>query len=1084
MPSMGSELGGMFGALLFLLGLWKTQACLEEAAQNQVRLNRAEAPREPSARQDAEEQRRIAAHRLQMATKAARLGIWEWNKAQGQLLWDETLRGHYGLMDAPGDFEGWASRVHPEDQPTFRQAFAAALRGDEGLDVQFRAQGSNAGLRIFRVVGQAMRDGGGKVIRLIGVNQDLTKRIEGQRALVESEARFRSLFESMSEGVALHELQRDEAGRAQDYRILDVNSAYARHTGIPEAKAKGALGSKIYGAENPPYLDVYERVARSGAAENFEVFFAPLGRHFRVSVFSPGSDHFATIFEDITEQKRAEAALQDSEARFRAIFEGSAEAMMLLDPSTHCFQDCNRAALQVFQCSSREQFLSIHPAKFSPERQIDGRDSFEKAEAMIAEALSKGSLRFDWTHCSPNREPFPAEVSLAPVTVGAQPLLVATVRDLSERKAAEQAIRSSQEKLQLLLDSTAEGIYGIDLRGCCTFCNPACVQMLGFEGPEALLGKNMHDLIHHSGRDGAPSPVQDCRIYRAFSEGAGVHVEDEVFWRADGSCFPVEYWSYPQFSGGRVTGAVVGFLDRSQREQWESEIRRLGQFLESVIQNADVWMNVLDNQANVVLWNHAAELISGYSGPEVLGNARIWEWLYPDAAYRAEIGEKVAAILTRGETVQDLETSILSKKGGARIISWNSRGLLDASGNISGSIAIGRDVTETKFAEEQLKAAEAKLRKVSNSVPVMVYQLHCLTEEDWRFAFVNERVREIYGVSPEEAMREMGSTLGQVHPEDLPEVVRSTREAFRHLSLWSMDIRATVGGRTRWHHGESVPERLPDGSVLFTGYFQDITVRKEAEQERERLLNDLAVKNKELETVVYVASHDLRSPLVNILGFSQRLEKAFGEASEIIELAPPEPLRERLRPIFKERIPAALRFIQASGTKMDGLINGLLRISRVGRAELKLEALDMEAMLKGILDSMAFQLQKSEARVTLGRVPACLGDASQVNQIFSNLIDNALKYRDPARPLQLDLWGELKDGRVICCVQDTGLGIPPGALEKVWGLFHRLDPNDGLSGEGLGLAMVQRMAARNGGRAWAESESGKGSRFFVELPAP
>jgi len=528
---------------------------------------------------------------------------------------------------------------------------------------------------------------------------------------------------------------------------------------------------------------------------------------------------------------------------------------------------------------------------------------------------------------------------------------------------------------------------------------------------------------------------------------------------------------------------VVGFLDRSQREAWETEIRRLSQFLESVIQNADVWLNVLDNQANVVLWNQAAEVISGYDGAEVLGNAQIWEWLYPDAAYRAEIGERAMAILTKGETVQGLETTILTKSGGTRIISWNSRTLLDASGIITGSIAIGRDVTETKQAEEQLKFAEAKLRKISDSVPVMVYQLHCLDEADWRFAFVNERVKDLYGVSPNEAMAGMEATLGQVHPDDVPEVVRSSREAFRNLTRWSMDFRAVVGGRIQWHHGESVPEKLADGSVLFTGYFQDITARKEADQERERLLGDLASKNKELETVVYVASHDLRSPLVNILGFSQRLEKAFGEALEALDHAPPEVLRERLEPILKERIPAALRFIQASGIKMDGLINGLLRISRAGRVELKPEVLDMEAMLKSILDAMAFQLQKAEAKVTLGSLPPCLGDASQVNQVFSNLVDNALKYRDPERTLHLDLWGKVKEGQVVYCVQDTGLGISAGDLEKVWGLFHRLDPNGDVAGEGLGLAMVQRMVVRNRGRVWAESELQKGSRFFVELPS-
>jgi len=529
--SLGFEVGGMIGSLLLLLGLWKVQGCFDENLRRQERGNQAEAAREQSVRQEAEEQRRLAAHRLQMATRAARLGVWEWNKAQGLLVWDEMTQDHYGLGEGsrPTDLEGWAAHVHPEDQAAFRQGFAAALRGDEELEIQFRALPPSGGIRHFRVLGHVLRDGNGKAVRLIGVNQDITRRIEAQRTLAETEQRFRTLFESMSEGVALHEVVRDAAGNARDYRILDVNSAYARHTGISEAQAKGALGSKIYGTQRPPFLEAFERVARTGEAESLEVFFPPLGRHFNISVFSPGPNRFATVFEDITQRKLSEVALQDSETRFRALFEGSAEAMMLLDPETHFFQDCNLAAVQLLRCESRDQVLATHPAQFSPEAQPDGRKSMEKAEAMIAEAFAKGSHRFDWVHCSPAREPFPADVSLAPVKVNERLLLVATVRDLSERQAAERAIRASQEKLQLLLDSSAEAIYGIDLKGNCTFCNPACVHLLGYGRSEELLGQNMHELIHHSRRDGSPFPVEECRIYRAFTEGGGGHVEDEVF---------------------------------------------------------------------------------------------------------------------------------------------------------------------------------------------------------------------------------------------------------------------------------------------------------------------------------------------------------------------------------------------------------------------------------------------------------------------------------------------------------------------------------------------------------------------------
>jgi len=129
------------------------------------------------------------------------------------------------------------------------------------------------------------------------------------------------------------------------------------------------------------------------------------------------------------------------------------------------------------------------------------------------------------------------------------------------------------------LDSTAEAIYGIDAHGDCTFCNPACLRLLGYVSPEQLLGKNMHHLIHHSHADGSRFPVEVCRIYQAFHEGTGTHVDDEVLWRADGTSFPAEYWSFPQQHNGKVMGAVVTFLDITERRQAERQHQEMEQRL-------------------------------------------------------------------------------------------------------------------------------------------------------------------------------------------------------------------------------------------------------------------------------------------------------------------------------------------------------------------------------------------------------------------------------------------------------------------------------------------------------------------------
>ncbi|PIX55531.1 MAG: hypothetical protein CO188_11310 [Zetaproteobacteria bacterium CG_4_9_14_3_um_filter_54_145] len=143
--------------------------------------------------------------------------------------------------------------------------------------------------------------------------------------------------------------------------------------------------------------------------------------------------------------------------------------------------------------------------------------------------------------------------------------LLVTVSDISKRKQAEQALRDSEMQIRLLLDSTAEAIYSLDINHTCTLVNKACLAMLGYDDASELLGQKMHALAHHSYADGTPYPPDACKVHHAMRSAKGMHVDDEVYWRKDGSSFPVSYWSYPIFSHGAVTGCVVTFLDISEK---------------------------------------------------------------------------------------------------------------------------------------------------------------------------------------------------------------------------------------------------------------------------------------------------------------------------------------------------------------------------------------------------------------------------------------------------------------------------------------------------------------------------------------
>ena len=252
-------------------------------------------------------------------------------------------------------------------------------------------------------------------------------------------------------------------------------------------------------------------------------------------------------------------------------------------------------------------------------------------------------------------------------------------------------------------------------------------------------------------------------------------------------------------------------------------------------------------------------------------------------------------------------------------------------------------------------------------------------------------------------------------------------------------------------------------------------------EEMGRLNAALEAKNAELEQVVYVASHDLRSPLVNIDGYSRELAYDVADLGRKLASSEGEAL-SAVASLLEKDIPESLHFIQTSASKMDTLLSGLLRLSRSGRAALTIAPLDMNNLVSNVIDSSEFQIRKAHARMEVETLPPCHSDGIQLNQVFSNLLSNALKYQDPGRPGVIRISGRKEGKHSVYCVEDNGIGIAPAYLEKIFEIFHRLDP-DRCEGDGLGLTIVKRILVRLEGSIRVESEEGSGTRFYVSVPA-
>ncbi|HEV2494998.1 MAG TPA: sigma 54-interacting transcriptional regulator [Terriglobia bacterium] len=272
----------------------------------------------------------------------------------------------------------------------------------------------------------------------------------------------------------------------------------------------------------------------------------------------------------ITDHKRAEEALQKSEERWRSVFENSAIGVALTDLNGR-FLATNPVYQKMLGYSEEE----LRTLSFL---EVTHEDYREANWALVAELLEGKRQQFQiekqcrhkdgsliWVHNN---------VSLVPGTETMPRFIMALSEDITERKKAEEALHNSEERVRLILDSAAEAIFGCNPQGTCLFCNPAAVRLLGYDDPSELLGKNMHALEHHTRADGTPYPIEECPIYIGFQNGQGVHRDDEVYWRKDGTCFPVEFWSHPVFREGKTLGAVITFVDITERKQAEQALRK------------------------------------------------------------------------------------------------------------------------------------------------------------------------------------------------------------------------------------------------------------------------------------------------------------------------------------------------------------------------------------------------------------------------------------------------------------------------------------------------------------------------------
>lgn len=489
------------------------------------------------------------------------------------------------------------------------------------------------------------------------------------------------------------------------------------------------------------------------------------------------------------------------------------------------------------------------------------------------------------------------------------------------------------------------------------------------------------------------------------------------------------------------------------------EVEKIRNYITTVVKQSNDAVYIHDEEGKIISWNEGAEKIYGYTESEAL-KMKIWNVI--PGYMQPEMGEIVNTII-QGTKIQDLETRRITKHGKIIDILFSASKITE-TGNDQVSIAITeRDITQQKIAAEQIKESETRFRNLFEYAPypMWVYDLNNLN-----FLEVNHTSTDLYGYSKEEFL---AMKIIDIRPEEeVAKLLEDIRER-------TQEIQSSGTWKHRLRNGKIIDVEITSHLLDYKGHnavlviSKDITQQKKAEEQIRQLNTELQINvmqlettNKELESFSYSVSHDLRAPLRALNGYSKIIEEDYA-------------------PVLDVEAKRLLGNIQYNAKRMGTLIDDLLAFSRLGRKEVQKTKIDTVALVKNVLKEINISATFN-AETKINPLPPADADYALLRQVWINLLSNAMKYSSKKEKPEVQIGSTETDNEILFFVKDNGAGFNMKYVDKLFGIFQRLHNPAEFEGTGIGLAIVQRIIAKHGGRVWAEAETNKGATFYFTLP--
>ena len=628
-------------------------------------------------------------------------------------------------------------------------------------------------------------------------------------------------------------------------------------------------------------------------------------------------------------------------------------------------------------------------------------------------------------------------------------------RDMTERHEFEEQLRKEKERFETLVQEVQDyAIFMLDPDGIVQTWNDGAHELKGYS-EDVIVGQHFSTFYTEEDRaDGRP----ERNLSKATENG---RVEDEN-WRVrkDGS----KFWANVIITAlydddGELRGFAKVTRDMTERREYEQQLEAQAERLErqrdeleaeldDVFERINDAFYALDEEFRFEYVNDRAAEYLGTSPGELIGRP-IHDTLGIDEDHPL-LAEFEEALVTQEQRSFERYSNSMGI--------WE---VIRVYPSESGLSVYFRDITERKERERELARTHDLLEHTERIADVGGWEVDPETMEP----FWSDHLFELLDVDYDEQPT-LEEALDVYHTEeDRATVEGAVEEAMQTGESFDVEVRfPRPVGDVGWLRVKGAPEVEDKAVVTLRGAVQDVTERKRREQRLEELIDRLEESNERLEQFAYAASHDLQEPLRMVSSYLQLIESRYADDLD-------EDARE------------FIEFAVDGADRMRDMIDGLLKYSRVETQGEPLEPVELDAVMEDVLANLQVQIEESDAEIAVGDLPKVEGDASQLRQLFQNLLDNAIEYSGDEPP-HVEVSAERVGPECRVSIRDEGIGIDPAAQDRIFEVFQRLHSREEYSGTGIGLALCQRIVERHDGDIMVESEPGEGATFTVTLLAP